>query len=213
MSHILNEHRLYRYDRIFGRVILPLAVFVLLASLNAYAVVINSITPNSGPIYGGTTVTIYGDGFLIGAAVKIGGVQAGGIKVVGLTTISCRTGKINNPGVYLVEVINPDATKGVLDNEKAFFYFSLEKPVTKEEPGRAGLSVDINRRLRARVAAGGQTVPSLSMPSSGPSNSIPANNSNYKTAPVSQGGMAPVNQNQNPAPRPSASTCPCHKGF
>jgi hypothetical protein len=53
---------------------------------------VTSISPVSGPVAGGTTVTIRGNGFVAGATVAIGGVSATGIVVAGSTTLTAVTG-------------------------------------------------------------------------------------------------------------------------
>jgi hypothetical protein len=53
---------------------------------------VTSITPVSGPIAGGTTVTIRGYGFAAGATVAIGNVAASGVVVAGSTSLTAVTG-------------------------------------------------------------------------------------------------------------------------
>lgn len=49
---------------------------------------VTSISPSSGPIAGGTTVTLTGTGFLSGATVTVGGVSLTGVVVVSSTQIT-----------------------------------------------------------------------------------------------------------------------------
>ena len=50
---------------------------------------ITGISPNSGVLAGGTSVTITGTGFAAGATVKIGGAAATGVNVTSATEITC----------------------------------------------------------------------------------------------------------------------------
>ncbi len=52
---------------------------------------LSRVTPEVGPIAGGTRVTLIGSGFMTGATVSFGGQPATGIQVVGGATISCVT--------------------------------------------------------------------------------------------------------------------------
>jgi hypothetical protein len=53
---------------------------------------VTSISPVSGPIAGGTTVTVRGYGFVAGATVTVGGVAATGVVVAGSTSLTAVTG-------------------------------------------------------------------------------------------------------------------------
>jgi hypothetical protein len=53
---------------------------------------VTSISPVSGPVAGGTTVTIRGSGLVAGATVAIGGVAATGVVVGGSTSLTAVTG-------------------------------------------------------------------------------------------------------------------------
>jgi subtilase family serine protease len=54
---------------------------------------VTSIKPTSGPIAGGTAVTITGTGFIAGATVKFGTVAATSVVVVNSTSITCKSPK------------------------------------------------------------------------------------------------------------------------
>ena len=80
-----------------------------------YAVVtVSRITPNFGPISGGTTVTITGTGFTTGATVSIGGIAATGVTVVNSTTINATTGVSTLVGPANVTVTVTGGTSPVL---------------------------------------------------------------------------------------------------
>jgi hypothetical protein len=68
--------------------------------------VIYSISPASGPLAGGTSVTITGTNFQAGATVRFNGTLATSIVVVNPTTITCVT-PAHVPGPVDVTVINP----------------------------------------------------------------------------------------------------------
>jgi hypothetical protein len=71
------------------------------------APLISGISPNSGPIAGGTTVTISGTGFATGATVKFGNTFATNVNVVGSTTITAVT-PARSAGSVNVVVTNPN---------------------------------------------------------------------------------------------------------
>lgn len=73
--------------------------------------VITGLTPDEGPTYGGTTITISGDFFQPGATVTIGGVACQDVVVVNARTITC-TVPAHGPGLAEVVVTNPDGQTG-----------------------------------------------------------------------------------------------------
>lgn len=77
-----------------------------------------SVSPGVGPIYGGSSITILGSGFALGAEVRIGALPAIEVTVVDDTTIECITPP-GSPGFVPVQVKVGDG-EGVL--EDAFFY-------------------------------------------------------------------------------------------
>ena len=79
----------------------------------APAPTVTSISPNSGPIAGGTNVTIAGTNFVSGATVTIGGTAATGINVASSTAITATT-PAGTAGVQNVVVTNPDNQSGTL---------------------------------------------------------------------------------------------------
>jgi hypothetical protein len=80
---------------------------------------INTITPTSGVITGGTAVVISGGGFVAGATVKIGGTSATGVAVVNSSTITA-VAPAHATGPVSVQVTNPDSSTVTKSN--AFFY-------------------------------------------------------------------------------------------
>ena len=74
-----------------------------------------SITPASGPIAGGTAVTITGTNFVSGATVSFGGTAATGVTVVSSTSITA-TAPAHAAGAVDLVVTNPNGQNGTLSN-------------------------------------------------------------------------------------------------
>lgn len=77
------------------------------------------IAPGSGLTTGGTPVTIVGNGFVAGAAVRFGGVAATNVAVVTSATITATT-PAHAVGTVDVTVTNPDGTVATLPNGFTF---------------------------------------------------------------------------------------------
>jgi uncharacterized delta-60 repeat protein len=91
----------------------------------AAAPTITTVAPSSGPVAGGTAITITGTGFQAGATVSIGGVAATSIVVSGATTITAVTGA-HAAGVVDVIVSNPDL--GTVTKAAGFTYTQSSLP-------------------------------------------------------------------------------------
>jgi acid phosphatase len=74
---------------------------------------IANITPNSGPTFGGTTISISGTGFQPGATVTIGGTNASNVSVVNSTSLTALT-SAHTAGTVDVVVTNPDGQAATL---------------------------------------------------------------------------------------------------
>jgi hypothetical protein len=74
---------------------------------------VTGVSPSSAPTNGGTSVTVSGTNFQSGAIVKLGGVLATGVVVVGAGTITATT-PAHAAGVVDVVVTNPDSQSGTL---------------------------------------------------------------------------------------------------
>ncbi len=92
---------------------------------------VGSITPNAGPVAGGTSVTITGTGFLAGATVSLGGTAATNVNVVSSTSITATT-PAHVAGVVSVVVTNTDAKSGTLTN--GYTYRNPAPAVTSVTP-------------------------------------------------------------------------------
>ena len=97
----------------------------------APAPTVASVSPASGPIGGGTAVTITGANFAVGAAVTIGGAPATGVSVVNGTTIAATTAA-HAVGIVNVTVTNPDSQSATLTN--GFTYLAPPPVVTTVAP-------------------------------------------------------------------------------
>ncbi len=78
---------------------------------------ITSITPNVGPMKGGTPVTIVGAGFRVGdwsTRITIGGVLVSAITDMSLTELIVRTPAVSSPGAKDVVVRNPNGDEVTL---------------------------------------------------------------------------------------------------
>jgi hypothetical protein len=90
----------------------PDAQSATLASAFTYsnaALAITGVSPASGPIAGGTLITITGSGFVqgAGAVVRVGGVVATNLTYVSITTLRART-PAGTVGAKAVQVTNPN---------------------------------------------------------------------------------------------------------
>lgn len=87
---------------------------------------ITGLTPVVGPDSGGTTITITGAGFVAGATVRVGGVAATDVQVVGTTEIRAKT-PAGVAGATMVIVTLPN---GVSSAGSSFFYGATTGAIT-----------------------------------------------------------------------------------
>jgi hypothetical protein len=92
---------------------------------------VGGISPTSGPVAGGTAVTITGTGFLSGATVKLGGTSATNVTVVSATSITA-TAPAHAAGAVSVVVTNTDGQSGTLTN--GYTYTNPAPTVTSISP-------------------------------------------------------------------------------
>jgi hypothetical protein len=81
---------------------------------------VSSASPNTGPVTGGTTVTILGSGFESGASVTFGGSAATSVTLVSSTQIQA-VSPVSAAGTVSIAVTNPDSQSTTLAS--AFTYF------------------------------------------------------------------------------------------
>jgi len=124
------------------------------------APLISSVSPTSGPAAGGTTVTISGTGFAVGATVSFGGTAATNVNVVGSTTITAVT-PAHASGAVNVVVTNPGGQNATSTN--GYSYATAPAPTVSgvnptSGPTAGGTSVTIsgtNFAAGASVTFGG----------------------------------------------------------
>jgi len=135
------------------------------------APVVETVSPSSGPVTGGTAVTITGTGFATGATVSFGGTAAISVTVVGSTTINAIT-PARSSGAVNVVVTNPGGQSGTLTN--GFVYALGPGPtvsgITPNSGSTSGgTSVTINGSAfvsGATVSIGGVAATSVSVANS-----------------------------------------------
>ena len=121
------------------------------------AVFVGSVTPASGPIAGGTTVTVSGGSFVSGAKVLFGGVQSPSVTFISAGQLQAVTPA--GAGTVSVAVVNPDLSSSTLAS--AFTYvpgptLSSVSPNTGFATGGTGVTVSgTNFAPGATVVFGG----------------------------------------------------------
>ncbi len=95
---------------------------------NAYSTIaspnVTSVSPNSGSMAGGTTITLSGTNFISGATVTIGGSNCTSPTVINSTSITCNT-PAHAIGLNSIVVTNPDTQSNTLANAYMFTTFPL----------------------------------------------------------------------------------------
>lgn len=97
----------------------------------AAAPTVTAVSPVSGPLVGGTAITITGTGFVAGATDDLGGVAATGVVVVSATSITATTAA-RAPGAVVVTVKNADGQGGTISG--AFIYLGPPPTLTAIVP-------------------------------------------------------------------------------
>ncbi len=95
--------------------------------------VLSAVSPGTGPLVGGTALSLSGSDFQTGAAVYVGGTLCTAINVVSSTLINCVT-DAHASGLVSVQVINPDAVSSTLAN--SFLYQNPAPNVTAVSPSQ-----------------------------------------------------------------------------
>jgi mono/diheme cytochrome c family protein len=117
-----------------------------------------SISPNSGPATGSTSVTLTGTGFQSGATATIGGVTCGSLSVSSSTQISCVTGA-HAVGTVSVVVTNPDSQSAALTNDYTYNSSSPPSPtITSVSPSTGSTLGGTNLTITGTNFAAGATV-------------------------------------------------------
>ncbi len=76
---------------------------------NAAGITIATVAPTSGPVAGGTPITITGTNFQTGVTVTVGGIPCTNVARTDATTLTCTT-PAGTAGVVDIVVTNPDAS-------------------------------------------------------------------------------------------------------
>ena len=118
-------------------------------------VTVTSITPNSGPVAGGTSVTIQGTGFVTGTTVRIGGGAATSVVIVNETTITAITGA-GTAGRVDVVVTVPASSAVTLAG--GFRYLGARPTITSISPSSGPITGGTEVTLRGTNFASGLTV-------------------------------------------------------
>ncbi len=97
----------------------------------APAPTVTAVSPASGPLAGGTAITITGTGFTASATVALGGVAATGVAVVSTTSITATTAA-HAAGAVVVTVTNVDGQGGTISG--GFTYLGPPPTLTAITP-------------------------------------------------------------------------------
>jgi hypothetical protein len=89
---------------------------------------VSAVSPASGPLSGGTQITVTGSNYVSGAVVKVGGRNATSISFVSSTTLRARTPAGAAVGSTSVQVVNPNGNSGSRGN--AFYYYASASSTT-----------------------------------------------------------------------------------
>lgn len=81
-------------------------ISTIVATNTQQAPTLTSVSPATGPVSGGTAITLTGTLYKPSATVTIGGVACTSVVVVSATSITCATGAHTNPGAVDVVVTN-----------------------------------------------------------------------------------------------------------
>lgn len=92
---------------------------------------VSSVSPTTGSLAGGYTLTITGTGFISGATVKVNGITCGGVTVGSATSLTCTAPGSTSTGTYDVVVTNSD---GQTDTLPTAFKYQNAPTITSISP-------------------------------------------------------------------------------
>ncbi len=103
---------------------------------------VTNVSPPSGPVTGGTSVTVTGANFVNGAAIYFAGTAATGVSFLSSTSLACTT-PAHGAGAADVAVTNPDAQSGILPGGFTYEASPCKLSCTAKAPssGQAGTAV------------------------------------------------------------------------
>ncbi len=100
---------------------------------------VSSISPNIGPVTGGTNVTMLGSGFQSGATMTFGGVAATSATMVSSTEIQA-VSPVSLAGTVSIGVTNSDSQSGTLASGFSYFH-TVTLSWTNSSSGASGFNV------------------------------------------------------------------------
>lgn len=100
---------------------------------------VSSVSPNSGPVTGGTTVKILGSGFQSGASVTFGGIAATSVTLVSSTELQA-VSPVSPAGTVSIGVTNTDLQGATLASAFAY-YHTVTLSWTDSSSGVSGYNV------------------------------------------------------------------------
>ncbi len=130
---------------------------------------LSSVSPASGPMAGGTTITLSGANFYAGATATVGGVPATSVTLVSSSSLTCVTPAGQN-GPAAVVLRNPDGQQASMP--AAFNYLGAAPSIASVSPASGptagGTSITLSGTgfyAGATVTVGGSLATSVSVPS------------------------------------------------
>ncbi|MGD9974223.1 MAG: DUF1566 domain-containing protein [Desulfatirhabdiaceae bacterium] len=107
----------------------------------SYQVKLTSVTPNSGPLYGGTFITLTGENFLPGITVSIGGNACTAVNRIDDTELTCTNPSHDYPEIVDIVATNPDGKTAVL--AKSFTYKGAQTLIRMPDDAVAADNIQI----------------------------------------------------------------------
>jgi hypothetical protein len=114
-----------------------------------------SVSPTSGPVAGGTVITVTGSNFLSGATIRVNGVLATGVTFLSATQVRGTT-PAGTAGARSVQVSNPDGQSATLAS--AFTYVDGAPQLTSVQPTSGPIGGGTSVTLRGSNFRTGSTV-------------------------------------------------------
>ncbi len=137
-------------------------------------IVLNSISPTSGPTVGGTTVTLNGAGFQSGTTIRFGGVAATTKTFISSSQMTAVT-PARAAGAVTVEVQNPDNSLASLSNAFTYQAVIISNVSPNVGPASGGTTIAItgqNFQTGAGVFVGGMAATSVTFVNSTQLNAV-----------------------------------------
>ena len=104
---------------------------------------LTAVSPNTGPTGGGTSVTITGNNFLVGATVSFGGTAATNVNIMSATKITAST-PAHSAGAVSVNVTNTDGQAGSLANGYTYLIMAPNAPSNLRAVAASSSQINLN---------------------------------------------------------------------